>query len=220
MYTTLRDYGAYTEKGYVMELIVIGENRLKIMLTGEDMARYDLTEPEPLGEAAGGVTPHTREVLRHIFADAHSEIGFDTEGERLFVQLYASKGGGCEIFVTKLGETGEARLLKKIFLENETSCTVQEQTICLYLHGFNDLTALCRRLADTGFRGSSRLYISPRNAGAWYLFLSIPVVSGKRHPFPFLYEYGEEAGSDIGMYLGEYGQMICDEGAVELMGQM
>ena len=64
-----------------MELIVIGENRLKIMLTGEDMAHYDLTEPDSAEESTHSVTPHTRKVLRHIFADANSQIGFDTEGE-------------------------------------------------------------------------------------------------------------------------------------------
>ena len=203
-----------------MELIVIGENRLKIMLTGEDMARYELTESDPLGDTANGVTPHTREVLRHIFADAHSDIGFDTDGERLFVQLYASKGGGCEIFVTKLGETGETRLLKKIFLENEDSRGVQEQTVQLRLNAFDDLTALCRRLSATGFCGSSTLYIPLQDTGVWYLSLTFPVKSGKRHPFPFLQEYGEEVGSDIGLYLSEYGQMICGDGAVEMMGGM
>ena len=37
---------------------------------------------------------------------------------------------------------------------------------------------------------------------------------------PFLQEYGEEVGSDIGLYLSEYGQMICGDGAVEMLGGM
>lgn len=85
-----------------MELIVISETKLKIMLTAPDMVRYEL-EGSPMDCADA----RTRAAFRHIFDDARAEIGFDTEGERLFIQLYASKGGGCEIFVTKLGGGSE-----------------------------------------------------------------------------------------------------------------
>ena len=201
-----------------MELIVIGENRLKIMLTGEDMAHYDLTEPDPMGQTASSVSPHTREVLRHIFADAHSEIGFDTDGGRLFVQLYASKGGGCEIFVTKLGETGEARLLKKIFLGNELPC--EEQVVWLRISALDDLTSLCRRLSAAGFSGNSALYIPLGEPCAWFLSLTFQGREDLRLSFPFLQEYGEEIGREIEVYLGEYGKMICPAEAVEIMGRM
>ena len=81
-----------------MELIVISESKLKIMLSAPDMAKYEL---ESARMDCRDI--HTREAFRHIFDDARTKIGFDTEGERLFVQLYTSKEGGCEIFVTKLG---------------------------------------------------------------------------------------------------------------------
>lgn len=82
-----------------MELIVITPTKLKIMLTPPDMKRYDLS-PTRMDCA----DEETRRSFRRIFNDARTQIGFDTTGERLFVQLYTSRGGGCEIFVTKLGE--------------------------------------------------------------------------------------------------------------------
>ena len=82
-----------------MELLVISKSKLKIMLTAPDMIKYDLTVPQ-----TESLSVHDREALRHLFRDAKAEIGFDTEGARLFVQLYSSKEGGCEIFVTKLPE--------------------------------------------------------------------------------------------------------------------
>jgi negative regulator of genetic competence, sporulation and motility len=91
--------GIYHRKGIVlMELIVISENKLKIMLTAPDMAHYELE-----GSRMDCADSHTRAAFRHIFRDVRAESGFDTEGERLLVQLYASKEGGCEIFITKLG---------------------------------------------------------------------------------------------------------------------
>ena len=81
-----------------MELIVISESKLKIMLSAPDMAHYKLHNLRK-----NRTDTHTREAFRKIFDDARTEIGFDTHGERLFIQLYTSLEGGCEIFVTKLG---------------------------------------------------------------------------------------------------------------------
>ena len=82
-----------------MELIVISPTRLKIMLTEPDMRRYALS-----ADTAGCADGETRRSLRRLFDDARKETGFETEGARLLIQLYASRTGGCEIFVTKLGD--------------------------------------------------------------------------------------------------------------------
>lgn len=82
-----------------MELIIISSSKLKIMLTAPDMQHYELQ-----GNSLSCVDEGTRRAFRHIFDDARAQAGFDTEGERLFIQLYTSRDGGCEIFVTKLGE--------------------------------------------------------------------------------------------------------------------
>jgi len=82
-----------------MELIVISHTKIKIMLTRPDMARYELTTAH-----IDSTDERTRCAVRHILADADKQVGFDTEGQRLFVQFFASKDGGCEIFVTKLGK--------------------------------------------------------------------------------------------------------------------
>jgi negative regulator of genetic competence, sporulation and motility len=81
-----------------MELIVINQSKLKIMLTVPDMQRYELA-PGHLDCADA----KTRRSFRRIFDDVRMQTGFDTAGERLLVQLYTSRSGGCEIFVTKLG---------------------------------------------------------------------------------------------------------------------
>jgi negative regulator of genetic competence, sporulation and motility len=194
-----------------MELIIIGENRLKIMLTGEDMARYELSEPcaESLGARA-------RRALRSIVADAHAKIGFDTDRERLLVQLYTSRGGGCEIFVTKLEETGEEKLLRVLTGEGEVSGGIQTRPLWLRLEALTDVTALCRRLKTAGYRGDSRLYISEGAGTDWYLCLAVPKERLRGDPFPFLEEYGE-IGEGGGLYPEEHGRKLCGEGAVEVM---
>ena len=151
-----------------MELIVISESKLKIMLSGADMVKYELT-----GEVLDCADLRTREAFRHIFDDARDTVGFNTRGERLLVQLYTAKdGGGCEIFVTKLSteETGvwedgevslesiwdggssanrERALLRQVYADRE------EEVLrwCFSFDCLDDLTEACRRLGETGFSG-------------------------------------------------------------------
>ena len=200
-----------------MELIVISEGRLKITLTEADMARYELADPQGGREDGWALAPHARRALRHILADANENIDFDAEGERLFVQLYASKGGGCEIFVTRMEDGGEARLLRAVTNTALKNPAEEKRTVWIRLESLEDVTALCKRLIQTGFLGESQLYITPEPT-IWYLYVSFWENRGGRLPgrWDFRREYGTETG-DMGMYLSEHGRLICPEGAVERM---
>ena len=115
-----------------MEVILIDPDKLKIMLTAPDMQRYALDTARLEGMTC--TDTRTREAFRHIFHDAETETGFHTEGARLLVQMYTSKCGGCEIFVTKLvEEPGE-----------DTHKTTQQQQIHTGLSP--EETALVRRI--------------------------------------------------------------------------
>ena len=80
-----------------MELIVISENKLKVMLTADDMRHYNLD-----CDTIDSDNAPARRAFRSILDDARAQTGFDTGKDRIFVQLYPGKAGGCEMFVTKL----------------------------------------------------------------------------------------------------------------------
>jgi negative regulator of genetic competence, sporulation and motility len=78
-----------------MELILISNTKLKIMLDESDMRKYHIGNESDCANAG------TRKAIRSLLERARDQIGFNTEGEEIFVQLYTSKHGGCELFVTK-----------------------------------------------------------------------------------------------------------------------
>ena len=78
-----------------MELIVISKSKLKIMLDERDMLEYHINDNTNCAE------PSARQAIREILDRARDEVGFETEGSELFVQLYTSRHGGCELFVSK-----------------------------------------------------------------------------------------------------------------------
>lgn len=81
-----------------MELIIISKTKLKIMLNECDMRKYSI------GSNTDCADPSTRKAIRKLLECAKEQIGFNTEGDEIFVQLYTSKNGGCELFVTKSEE--------------------------------------------------------------------------------------------------------------------
>ena len=79
----------------IMELILISNTKLKIMLDESDMQKYHIGSESDCAEIS------TRKAIRSLLECARDQIGFNTDGEEIFVQLYTSKHGGCELFVTK-----------------------------------------------------------------------------------------------------------------------
>ncbi len=227
-----------------MELIVIDQNKLKIMLTAPDMNHYDLR-----AERMNGADAETRRAFRHIFDDAREQIGFETEGERILVQLYTSRSGGCEIFVTKLGpDNGEPlpyectpldlgvspdaedALLRRIHGVDPLKTAMprtekgKQMTTCTAVYRFEglpDLMSVSRRLLSVGYGAASSLYrIEHMNGESWYLSLVLP--EPRPLSLAFLAEYAEEAADPValGLYLSEHGHMVAAEHAVESIGSI
>ena len=228
-----------------MELIVISESKLKIMLTAPDMRHYELS---PEGAESGD--EGTRRAFRHIFDDARAEIGFDTEGERLLVQLYTSREGGCEIFVTKLGpsenipitsedlweEEAERALLSRILQtddeppDNEPirpilpmSSYIKTRKIAVIVDTLDDLLALCRRLSVGGVSGGEAYVEKLPNGERFYLCVDVPTTSRLRLPSKLscLHEYGQLLdSSDAILYLSEHADPLCAVEAIRILGEI
>lgn len=81
-----------------MEYLVINESKLKIIMTPEDAKRYGLNT---LG--ADYDSPEARRRFWRVLDDAAAAVGFSSKGDKVLIQYYPSRDGGCEIFVTKLG---------------------------------------------------------------------------------------------------------------------
>ena len=85
-----------------MKLIRSGENTLRITMTVEDLDRYCVSL-----EDFDELLPHKKRIFRELMALAKKETGFDASYERVYIQLYPKKDGGCELFIIKLEEERE-----------------------------------------------------------------------------------------------------------------
>lgn len=194
-----------------MELILINEKKLKIMLTPEDMREYEID-----CDSVDYARTETRRAFWSILDEAKHRTGFDAASERVYIQLYPSREGGCEMYVTKVGliaapggESAGQGMLR----------VAPERRLAYSFDGLETLLRACRQLRGITEAQNSAAFIDAD--GKCYLCFS--GVRGFCIPdsFGVLGEFGESEDPD-GMlgYLGEHCKCICNTDAVNTLGAL
>lgn len=202
-----------------MELIMINSSKLKIMLTGDDMKKYDLDT-----DAVNYNTTATRRAFWSILDDAKNQTGFDAATDNLFIQLYPSKAGGCEMYVTKMDTvpTCEKSSRPKGSLQivpTDRQYGGRLHTNAYVFQHLESLLCVCRRLLALGFDGESAAYRDQE--GGFFLLLRkrgygtyVPL-----DEFSFISEYGRSENVErIKLYISEHATCICEKNAVKQLG--
>lgn len=187
-----------------METIKISGKKLKIMCTEDDLERYELSVPVDVASASG------RERLRRLLRDACGDNDFDPSEGRVFVQIYESAAGGCELFVTQRNKSGCGvdAMTPRIIPKSRS-----ERGIYAF-PDFNSLLAVCGRLARPG-RAGSAAYAG--HGGGYYLLTyesesRIDAICG---------EYGgERCGETALAFLSEHCDCICKSDAVGVLAEL
>lgn len=179
-----------------MELILISSSKLKIMLSEEDMKKYNI-------ECEGGCA--LRRGLAPVLERAHLDCGFDIDSGRLLVQVFPSRKGGCEMFVTRVAQ------------KNEKGGS-GEASVCL-LESLGGLLALCRILKARGIGAESSAYA----LGGMRYALVLPELD-RSSPLPLgaavISEYGEICDNENAEgYINEHARVIVEKNAVARLAE-
>lgn len=208
-----------------MEIIMISENKLKLMLTRRELEEFDL-EAEELDYSK----TETKRMFWDILNRLKHSVGFQTDGCRVLVQLFPSKDGGCEMFITKIADlryhspiqsTAKPEELDIPILHYKPSHHI-DQNGKIGAFGFdrlNWLIMVCRRLMGIGYAGKSSAYISDDRR--FYLFLDGLDPTGylPLDEYSFIAEYGNmENVEALQDFLCEHGKPLCERDAVEQLG--
>ena len=210
-----------------MEFILIDEDKIKISLTDEDLLEFELS-----AEDLDYANTETKRMFWDVLSRAKSRTGFDTDGQRVLVQLYPSKDGGCEIFVTKIGsmykESAEdhadahARpiLTEYTQTKKKRKSPIAEKTYtAVYsFSSLEDMIRVCRELDRRGYREESLAYIS--DAHIFYLVLmgSLEDIGILGERYNFITEFGElENTKAANQILSEHADAIAKPNAVSAL---
>lgn len=161
-----------------MELILINENKLKIMMSENDMRKFGLDENE-----FNLSISNTRAILSKILNEANLHTGFEnlTPDDKILIQLYPETHGGCELYITKIAICDASYDEEEIFmpqgderylLPRSTKNTTEYKKVPLTYSftKFDYVIAACKELIKQNFSGESSLY--HLDEGKYLLFIA------------------------------------------------
>ena len=179
---------------------MISTTKLKVMLSAEDMKKLDFVP-------CGGADISDRVAFRNILKEARDRCGFDALGDRVFVQYYPEKHGGCEMFVTKL-PTDEKRTMS-----NKDDLTEKSKGYIIYsFEVMHDLLVTCKMLELSGYKGESLAYVIEEKLKRYYLILDKETYFASEND-------GILCKPTLFYILTEHGVLFC-QNAVNILGKL
>lgn len=195
-----------------MELLFISDSKLKVMLTEEDMRKYDLN-----AEKANYDNTETRRAFWEILDEAKHRTGFDAASDKVLIQLYPSRDGGCELFVTKLGLVPSIAE-KTIAKSNRVTMLAARRGV--YAFGtLTDLLLASRAVEKIPSVKESDAYFS--DDGRYYLL--VEERGGKNEGTDGtsrLSEFGESLPTTLADYIREHGICLVEKNAIACLSAL
>ena len=203
-----------------MNIILISDDRLKVVLTDNDLSSYGIR----IEDIDYGNT-ETKRVFWTILDKAKNETGFDAALSRIFIQIYPDARGGCEMYVSRIGDKKSVRRGS-----DRVQCAVggtakelgARVEFVYRFCGVDGLISVCKLLRDSGFSGVSSAYAG-ENGGFCYLIAE----SGEGNAMTEfairgrLAEYGDDCGGGYGKWrVMEHCSLICWGNAVETLSNL
>lgn len=181
---------------------------MKIVLTSEEAKGYRLDLSDPAKD-----TQRSRRALWSVLDDARKSVSFDPSGDKVLVQLYPMKSGGCEIFVTKLGILSEASAR---LVSDSDRVTLLSKGYGFYAFSTSEdlyRAVLTIKNHPSGIIPKGDLYFLD-NVG---YVLKIEEYGRGREGIEFMsiLEFGKRLPSELSSYITEHGTLLASSNAIE-----
>ncbi len=196
-----------------MEFLLIGQSKLKIVMKDSEVKKYKLDT-----ECGDLENPLSRRAFWRVLEAAREEVGFDPAGDKVLIQFYPIKDGGCEIFVTKLGLLPEssARLVSR---SDKVSLLSKRQSFYVF-EGISELAGAARAVKQAAGEGIPRcdVYLAP--SGRYFLAIEEYGRGGERAEFPCISEFGGLLAADFLAYLKEHCTPLAEGNGIEVFSAL
>lgn len=183
-----------------MEIIKIGYNSFKIALNASEAVEYDISSSD--------VNDDTKmnKSLKILLDKITSENRIDLENDKISAEIYISKDGGCEIFISRA-----------VSLKQGSRQSKQEMRSIYRFERLNDLLEVCSRLYNGNANANAQLYYN-RETENYYLV--IYGIAPKEIRYAFICEYGERVKNSLLFYIIEHCESICEKNALEMLSKL
>lgn len=181
-----------------MEILRIGKYAIKISLSNKEARDYKLIDSEEYED------DEIKEAFSKLLDNAKSYTDFTYTGRKIFTEIYPSKDGGCEVFISTVN------------IENKQNQAQSKQRgLHTAIYEFKSLRRIlkaCFRLNEIQFKGKSSVYY---DLDTEHYFLILENIFSKELKFAFLLEYATVLKPSSILYVIEHYQCISKANAVK-----
>ncbi len=196
-----------------LQIDVISSSTLKIRLTQEDLAYFDITF-----EKLDRSDESTKSLLTALMEEAKRQKDFEFEDGKLFVEAFEDNDGGCVIYISAIGlpaPAGKERTVSRTKyrqrIEKKPAKLPAQKIFVLESTGFCQLYETAEKLRRHSEQiVSSSLYYN-EETGRYRLVL------GCRGVLPESCAQGSTAGDIIAGVTAEHDHCLLEENALEII---
>lgn len=184
-----------------MDFTLIHENKLKVILSAEDMLSLELDYDE-----MDYTDPTTRKALLYLLENAKNQVGFSPRKAKLFIEVYPCEGGGCVLYFTNLRTPAR------------TAGPGMEPVV----FAFDDADTLIEGACKVFERYSHRIYKSSLYLlEGVYRLVVFPLDYSDRLSVYFLSEYAEKLGEGemLAAFTEEHGEELIRDTAIDTLAE-
>lgn len=190
---------------------MINSEKIKIMLSHDDMARYDI-QIYSLSNTENAI----KETFREVLSEIREQTGFDTLSGRALMQVYPAKDGGCEIYITKFpGDVADLGGITST--ENHLGRPKRRfKNVIFVFETLADTMDACKVINSNGYSRKSSLF---RDVSGYYLIIENEI-RPKNAPDELakIYDYGKKvAGKVTEAYIREHMETVISQNAVDAL---
>ena len=191
-----------------MEIVKINEKSIKISLSSDEVKEYDLGEGKELD------AEEMKRIFSSLLLKAKKEVGFTYAKENIVAEIFSSKDGGCEIFVSCLLD--EVKMYKDK-REELSSLKTKAQGQIYSFENIESLIVVLDALKNIDLSLRTSVYYN-KNNGKYFLILEN--VLRKNLKYAFILEFAKHLKSPLLQYVTEYFSPICINNAHEVLPRL
>ena len=98
-----------------MEILRIGKHAIKISLNTEEAQEYRIPECENINNEEIG------EAFSRLLSKAKEAVDFSYAGRKIFTEIFPSRDGGCEIYISCISVEAENAVYKDKSNQNDNT---------------------------------------------------------------------------------------------------
>ena len=190
-----------------MDFLVVSDSKLKIVLTQSDMTIYNI-DPK----SSDCTDPLCRRAVFSILDLAKERVGFDFGGDKILVQFYPVKEGGCEVFVTKLGILSGTSA--KIVSRSDRLALLSREKLLYFFDSLESLSLASKAIMKKA-KAPPKSDVYRGEGDKYFLILEEYGKGGETSEFPSVLEFGKSLPADFLVYVLEHARKLSSGDGVE-----